>query len=66
MTKSSDEQEDGNGIGDEDLPDDLQPGDDNPLAEGLDDAETAGDLEPGELLEEGKQPDQWDDEELED
>ena len=30
------------------------PSEDNPLAEGLDAAETAGDLEPGELLEEGK------------
>ncbi len=66
MTSTSDEQEDGRGIGDEDLPDDLQPSDDNPLAEGLDDAETAGDLEPGELLEEGKTPDQWDDDKLED
>jgi hypothetical protein len=36
------------------------------LAEGLDGAETAGDLEPGELLEEGKTADQWDDEQLED
>ena len=48
-----------------------RPGAGNPLAvvldaEGLDDAETAGDLEPGGLLEEGKTPDQWDDEELED
>jgi hypothetical protein len=69
MTNSSDEQDDeqgGSGIGDEDLPEDLRPGDDNPLAEGLDGAETAGDLEPGELLEEGKKPDQWDDEQLED
>jgi hypothetical protein len=65
MTNSSDEPE-GPGIADEDLPDDLKPGDDNPLAEGLDDAETAGDLGPGELLAEGKKPDQWDDEELED
>ncbi len=56
----------GRGIEDEDLPEDLQPGEDNPLAEALDDAETAGDLEPGELLDEGKTPDQWDDEELED
>ena len=66
MTNTSDEQAGGHGIPDEELPDDLQPGDDNPLAEGLDDAETAGDLEPGELLEEGKTPDQWDDEEVED
>lgn len=37
------------GITDEQLPDDLQPSEDNPLAEGLDDGETVGDL-----LEEGK------------
>jgi hypothetical protein len=54
------------GIEDENLPDDVRPSDDNPLAEGLEDTETAGDLEPGEMLEEGKQPDQWDDEQLED
>jgi hypothetical protein len=60
MTNSSDEQDSGHGIEDGDLPEDLQPGEDNPLAEGLDDAETAGDLEPGELLEEGKTADQWD------
>jgi hypothetical protein len=66
MSNSSDEQAGGRGIEDEDLPEDLQPGDDNPLAEGLGDTETAGDLKPGELLEEGKKPDQWDDEQLED
>jgi len=65
MSNSSDERR-GHGIEDEDLPEDVRPGDDNPLARGLDDAETAGDLKPGELLEEGKEPDQWDDEELED
>jgi hypothetical protein len=65
MSNSSEEQE-GRGIGDDELPEDLKPGEDNPLAGGLDDAETAGDLEPGELLEVGKKPDQWDDEELED
>ncbi len=37
------------GITDEQLPEDLQPNEDNPLAEGLDQGETAGDL-----LEEGK------------
>ncbi len=37
------------GISDEQLPDDLVPSEDNPLAEGLDDGESAGDL-----LEEGK------------
>jgi hypothetical protein len=35
MTNSSDEQDGGRGIGDEDLPEDLQPGDDNPLAGGF-------------------------------
>lgn len=65
MSNNSDEQG-GHGIADEDLPEDLQPGDDNPLAGGLDDAETAGGLKPGELLEEGKPADQWDDEQLED
>jgi hypothetical protein len=54
------------GIEDEDLPEDVRPGDDNPLAAGLDDEETAGDLAPGELLEEGKKADEWSDEELED
>ena len=66
MTNSSDEQDSGRGIADEDLPEDLQPGEDNPLADGLDDAETAGDIAPGELLEEGKKPDQWDDEQQDD
>ncbi|WP_028651200.1 hypothetical protein [Nocardioides halotolerans] len=66
MTSSSDETQDTQGIDDEALPEDLRPGDDNPLAEGLDAEETAGDLGPGELLEEGKKPDQWDDEQLED
>ena len=37
------------GVDDEQLPDDLVPGDDNPLAEPLEDGESAGDL-----LEEGK------------
>jgi len=44
---------DGTGIGDEQLPEDLQPGEDNPLAEGLEPGETAG-----ELLEDGKHADQ--------
>lgn len=66
MTNSREEEPEGRGISDEDLPEDLQPGEDNPLAEPLGDAETAGDLEPGGLLDEGKKPDQWDEEELED
>ena len=38
------------GITDEQLPEDLQPSEDNPLAEGLEQGESAGDL-----LEEGKE-----------
>ncbi|MBC9735527.1 hypothetical protein [Nocardioides marmotae] len=45
--------QDATGIGDDQLPDDLQPGENNPLAEGLEPGETAGDL-----LEEGKHADQ--------
>jgi hypothetical protein len=44
------------GIPDEQLPDDLVPSEDNPLAEGLEDGESAGDL-----LEEGKSADETDD-----
>jgi hypothetical protein len=44
------------GIPDEQLPDDLVPSEDNPLAEGLEDGESAGDL-----LEEGKGADETDD-----
>jgi hypothetical protein len=46
MTESSEERA---GIADEQLPPDLVPGDDNPLAEPLEEGEDAGDL-----LEEGK------------
>jgi len=35
------------GIGDDQLPEDLQPGEDNPLAEGLPDDETVDDLLTG-------------------
>lgn len=42
-------------IDDDQLPDDVRPGEDNPLAEGLDDNETVGDL-----LTDGKQPEQSD------
>ena len=45
--------QDATGIGDDQLPEDLRPGEDNPLAEGLKPGETAGDL-----LEEGKHADQ--------
>jgi hypothetical protein len=46
---SNSEEETDTGIADEQLPDDLVPSEDNPLAEGLEDGESAGDL-----LEEGK------------
>ena len=46
---SNSEEEPETGITDEQLPDDLVPSEDNPLAEGLADGESAGDL-----LEEGK------------
>jgi hypothetical protein len=46
---SNSEEEADTGIADEQLPDDLQPSEDNPLAEGLEAGESAGDL-----LEEGK------------
>jgi hypothetical protein len=35
------------GVSDDKLPEDLQPGEDNPLAEGLDDNETVDDLLDG-------------------
>lgn len=43
MTETSPDQPT-TGIDDELLPEDLQPGDDNPLAEGLEPGETVGDL----------------------
>ena len=54
------------GISDEQLPEDLQPGEDNPLAEPLDpDAEETKD--PEELdMQGGKPAEQWDDDHLED
>ncbi|MFC4783633.1 hypothetical protein ACT8ZV_04115 [Nocardioides sp. MAHUQ-72] len=66
MTNSSDEtstQGTGDmGIGDDDLPEDLQPTEDNPLAQPLDDEVDPGDLD----MEGGKGAEEWDDEELED
>jgi hypothetical protein len=57
---SNSEHEPDRGIDDEQLPEDLQPSEDNPLAEGLEDRETAGDL-----LEEGKGAEQSPDEDEE-
>ena len=48
------------GISDEQLPDDLRPSEDNPLAEGLDDGETVDDLLDGGKgveTDEGDEPD---------
>ena len=64
---SNSENETGNdtelGISDDQLPEDLQPSEDNPLAEPLDE----DDAETDELdMQGGKTPEQWDDEELED
>jgi hypothetical protein len=57
MSNSEDETStDRLGIDDEQLPEDLQPGEDNPLAEGLDDGETVDDLLDG-----GKRADQMSD-----
>lgn len=48
------------GISDEQLPEDLQPGEDNPLAEPLD-PEAAGTKDPEELdMQGGKPAEQWD------
>lgn len=51
MTSASDEQPDGEkttaGISDDQLPEDLQPGEDNPLAEPLDPDERRDDLDLG-------------------
>lgn len=66
MTNSSDEaQEQGTdeqGISDDQLPEDLQAGEENPLAEPLDD-----DVDTDELdMRGGKGAEEWDDEDLED
>ena len=51
------------GIGDDQLPEDLRPSDDNPLAKPLDE----DDAELDDLdMDGGKTPDEWDDEQLED
>jgi hypothetical protein len=59
MSEHSDEKstETTTGISDDQLPEDLVPGEDNPLAEGLEDGETAGDL-----YEDGKQAERSQDE----
>ena len=55
MSEQSDEKstEATTGISDDQLPPDLVPGDDNPLAKGLEDGES-----PGDLLEDGKPAEQ--------
>lgn len=64
--KDTDQAEPTEGIADEQLPEDLQPTEDNPLAQPLDpdDEETP---DPEDLdMRGGKPADQWDDEQLED
>jgi len=61
MTNSRDEAPE-QGITDDQLPEDLQPSEENPLAEPLDDEVDPGDLD----MEGGKGAEQWDDEQLED
>ena len=66
MTNSSDEAQDQGideqGISDDQLPEDLQAGEENPLAEPLDD-----DVDTDELdMRGGKGAEEWDDEDLED
>jgi hypothetical protein len=53
------------GISDDQLPEDLQPGDDNPLAEPLSEDDAPDDLADLEM-DGGKTPEEWDDEQLED
>jgi hypothetical protein len=66
MTNSRDEAAergaDQQGIDDDQLPEDLRAGEDNPLAEPLDDEVDPDDLD----MEGGKGADEWDDEQLED
>ena len=63
MTDSSTEdQADDAGITDEQLPEDLRPSEENPLAQPLDDEEALDDLD----VTGGKPAEQWDDEQLED
>lgn len=64
MSESEHDESGGGAVPDEELPEDLRPGPDNPLAEPLPDAETAGDLEPGELLEDGKSAEQHEDQDV--
>jgi len=61
MTNSSDEAQE-QGISDDQLPEDLQAGEENPLAEPL-----ADDVDTDELdMRGGKGAEEWDDEDLED
>ncbi len=66
MTDSSTEDQpqtdDVAGITDEQLPEDLRPSEENPLAQPLDDEEALDDLD----VHGGKPAEQWDDEQLED
>ena len=69
MTDSSTEDQPqtdgGQGITDDQLPEDLRPSEDNPLAEPLSEDDAPDDLADLEM-DGGKPAEQWDDEELED
>ena len=64
MSENKDEEKDNSGVGisDDQLPEDLVPSEDNPLAEGLPDGETVDD----DLLAEEKRADDADDEQSDD
>jgi hypothetical protein len=61
-TEDQPETDDLAGITDDQLPEDLRPTEDNPLAQPLDDEEALDDLD----VRGGRPAEQWDDEELED
>jgi hypothetical protein len=61
MSNSEDETSDDLGIDDDQLPEDLQPTDDNPLAQGLEDGETVDDLLDGGKTAEESDEDESDD-----
>lgn len=71
MTDSSTEKPDNNGgdngegISDDQLPEDLQPSEDNPLAEPLSEDDAPDDIDDLDM-QGGKEPVEWDDEQQED
>ena len=61
-TEDQPETDDPRGITDDQLPEDLRPSEDNPLAQPLDDEDALDDLD----VHGGRPAEQWDDEQLED